>query len=133
MSIFVLHHKRSGMIKDGVQYIGRPSILGNPFTHLETDTLAQFKVATVEQAICEYRTYFYNRLNADSDFRNEVARLVRIYQMRGVLFLSCWCKDELRPSKKDHGCHCDVVREFILLTLPVMYYYQRVANVWVNV
>ena len=132
MSIFVLHHKRSGMIKDGVQYIGRPSILGNPFTHLETDTLAQFKVATVEQAICEYRTYFYNRLNTDPDFRNEVARLVRIYQMYGVLYLSCWCKDELKPSKKDHGCHCDVVREFILTTVPILYYYQRTANAFMG-
>ena len=54
MSIFVLHHKRSGMITDGTEYIGRPSILGNPFTHLETDTLAQSKVDTVEDAINEY-------------------------------------------------------------------------------
>lgn len=132
MSIFVLHHKRSGMITDGTEYIGRPSILGNPFTHLETDTLAQFKVDTVEDAINEYRSYFYIRLNTDSAFRNEVARLVRVYQIRGVLYLSCWCKDELKPSKKDHGCHCDVVREFILTTVPILYYYQRTANAFMG-
>ena len=132
MSIFVLHHKRSGMITDGTEYIGRPSILGNPFTHLKTDTLAQFKVDTVEDAINEYRSYFYIRLNTDPAFRNEVARLVRVYQIRGVLYLSCWCKDELKPSKKDHGCHCDVVREFILTTVPILYYYQRTANVFMG-
>jgi hypothetical protein len=120
------------MITDGTEYIGRPSILGNPFTHLETDTLAQFKVDTVEDAINEYRSYFYIRLNTDSAFRNEVARLVRVYQIRGVLYLSCWCKDELKPSKKDHGCHCDVVREFILTTVPILYYYQRTANAFMG-
>lgn len=132
MSIFILHHKRSGMITDGVEYIGRPSILGNPYTHLEKDTAAKFKVDTVEDAIAGYRYHFYNELNTNTLFRNEVARLVRIYQIKGVLYLSCWCKDELKPSKKDHGCHCDVVREFILTTVPILYYYQRTANVFMG-
>ena len=128
MTILVLHHKRSGMTADGTEYIGRPGVLGNPYTHLEKDTQAQFKVDTVEDAILNYRVYFYTQLNTNPVFRNEVARLVRIYQHRGFLNLSCWCKDELKPSKKDHGCHCDVVREFILTTVPVLYFYQRTAN-----
>lgn len=132
MTILVLHHKRSGMITDGVEYIGRPSILGNPYTHLETDTLAKFKVATVEEAINCYRTHFYIQLHSDINFRNEVARLVRTYQIRGNLYLSCWCKDELKPTKKDHGCHCDVVREFILTAVPVMYFYQRTGNIFMG-
>lgn len=129
MTIYVLHHKRSGLTADGVQYIGRPHVLGNPFTHLEKDTLAQYKVDTVEQAIDEYRIHFYRELNTNPEFRNEVARLVRHYQLHGILYLSCWCKDELSPRSKDHGCHCDVVREFILTTLPVLYWQQRAGNI----
>ena len=128
MTIYVVHRKRSGLTLPGVDYVGRPHILGNRYTHLDKDTLAEYKVATVEEAVACYRADFYKKLQADPEFREEVVRLVRKYQTTGQLILACWCKDELAPRKTDHVCHCDVIREFILLTLPPMTYYQQVGK-----
>ncbi len=38
-------------------YIGRPSKWGNPFSH-KSGTLAQFRVATREEAVARYREWF---------------------------------------------------------------------------
>lgn len=40
-------------------YIGRPSIYGNPYSHLP-NTLATFKVKTREEAIIKYEEYLLN-------------------------------------------------------------------------
>lgn len=72
-------------------YIGRPSKWGNPFSHKE-GTLAQFKVATVQDAVEEYRKWIVKQ----PDLMNDLDEL------RGMT-LGCWCK----PGP----CHGDVLME----------------------
>ena len=48
-------NKRTDTVPHGAVYIGRPS--GNPFTHLSGKTLAQFHVATVQEAVAAYRRW----------------------------------------------------------------------------
>lgn len=86
-------------------YIGRPSIFGNPYSHL-FNTLAEYKVDTREQAIEKYREYFYNRFRTDDQFKKEVMHLIHTYIYHENLILICWCS----PL----SCHGDIIKDFIL-------------------
>ena len=87
-------------------YIGRPSILGNPYTHFNTvNTLAKYKVDTREDAINKYKKYFYETLETNHKFEKEVNWLVANYLYYERLILVCWCS----PL----SCHGDVIKEYI--------------------
>jgi hypothetical protein len=73
-------------------YIGRGSIWGNPFTHLTTETKAQFVVSTREEAIEKYREWLMGQPEL----------LKQIPNLRGKV-LGCWCV----PKR----CHGDVLAE----------------------
>lgn len=60
-------------------YVGRPSIWGNPFSHLP-DTLAEFRVASREEAILAYEKWIL----AQPDF------LALVPTLKGRI-LGCWC------------------------------------------
>lgn len=91
------------------EYIGRPSPLGNPFSHMP-DTLADHKVDTREEAIACFKA------RLESDLRigkpavvNELNRLANIAMSTGHLTLRCWCA----PLP----CHGDVIKDLILSTI----------------
>lgn len=76
-------------------YIGRPSKWGNPYTHIkDKDTLAEFVVATREEAIEKYREYIENNaeLLADLD------------ELEGKV-LGCWCYPK--------SCHGEILMELL--------------------
>lgn len=75
-------------------YVGRPSVYGNPFSHL-AGTLAQYQVSTREEAVAAYRTWIHNPENR--------ALLQKVKtELKGKV-LGCWCK----PL----SCHGDVLAE----------------------
>ena len=76
------------------EYIGRPSSLGNPYSHQE-NTIAQFKVATRDDSIDKYDIWLDEQLKSDTAAKREFDRLVEIYKNTGELTLVCWC-DPLR-------------------------------------
>ena len=67
-------------------YIGRPSIWGNPFSHL-SGTLAKFKVKTRDEAIECYEKWILNQPEL----------IARLPELKGKI-LGCWC-----IPKKCHG------------------------------
>jgi len=75
-------------------YIGRPSKWGNPFTHLNDTTRAQFKVATREEAIEKYEEWI----------RQQPQLLADLHELDGKV-LGCWCKPQ--------ACHGDVLVKLI--------------------
>ena len=85
-------------------YCGRGSVLGNPYSH-KLNTLAKFVVANREEAIGNYRKYFYGEIKTNADFLNELRRIYVIAQSNEVN-LVCFCYPK--------SCHCDVIKEFIL-------------------
>ncbi len=90
MAIHVVNKKQ---FKGEGIYIGRPSVLGNPF--------AIGRDGDREEVIARYRAWLWDQVAA----RNEVfAELVKIKGMaeRGEVYLVCWCK----PL----ACHGDVVK-----------------------
>ena len=69
-------------------YCGRPSILGNPFSHLN-DSIARFKCKQ-EEVIPNYEKWL-NELNENS---KEIKLLQKLkeYGLTKNLCLECWCK-----------------------------------------
>jgi len=81
---------------DGV-YIGRPSILGNPF-QIGKDGL------TRKESIEKYKIWFRWKMESDPSFKKYVQSLVQITQ-NGDLVLICWCAPK--------ACHGDFIKETI--------------------
>ena len=85
-------------------YIGRPSALGNPFSHLP-NTLAVYRVASREEAIEKYREWLREKLKTDNEVSREFRNLVKFYRKFGELTLICWCVPK--------ACHGNVIRELM--------------------
>ena len=71
-------------------YIGRPSKWGNPFSSKQ-GTLADFRVASTEEALASYERWLLSQPELVAMARNE---------LRGKV-LGCWCA----PKK----CHGDIL------------------------
>ena len=85
-------------------YIGRPSCLGNPFSHLE-NTKADFKVKDREEAVALYEVWLKEQLRENVRVRQEMLNLYNNWRESGELNLICWCS----PKR----CHGDVIKEFL--------------------
>lgn len=72
-------------------YIGRGSKWGNPYSHLP-NSLAQFKVATREEAIQKYKEWL----------NNQPELLANLHELRGKV-LGCYCY----PA----ACHGNILAE----------------------
>ena len=79
-------------------YIGRPSPLGNPFII--------GKDGDRTEVISKYKRWLLLQLARPSKAKDELNRLIELYNERKELVLICWCA----PAP----CHGDVIREFIL-------------------
>jgi hypothetical protein len=95
-------------------YIGRTrrpkdGIFGNPFSHKD-DTLAEYKVATVEEAIEKYRSWVRAMWVSDEYFHLALTSLVKDYLRGKEIVLVCWCKTANHPNAP---CHGDVLKELI--------------------
>ena len=82
-------------------YIGRPSLIGNPYrigTH-----------GTREQVIARYREWLWQQVKRRDEVYHELSRLADEAR-KGDLTLICWCKEQGREI----ACHGDIVRAAIL-------------------
>lgn len=90
-------------------YIGRPSVLGNPFTH-KTGTTAEIVMETREEAIAAYEKYAMTKIEqGDKDFLSEFRKLKNEFLTKGYLNLGCHCS----PL----GCHGDIVKKILVTSL----------------
>jgi hypothetical protein len=72
-------------------YIGRPSIWGNPFSHL-VGTLAKFQAESRDDAVAKYKEWI----------QTQPELLAKLPELKGKT-LGCWCKPK--------SCHGDVLAE----------------------
>ncbi len=88
-------------------YIGRGSVMGNPYHHKESNhPQALYKVDTVEEAIEGYESYFQNcYFSTDEGFRRQVQKLIDRESNDQNTNLVCYCA----PDK----CHGDVIKKFV--------------------
>ena len=88
-------------------YIGRGSVLGNPYTHLPLgSTAAEIQVESREKAIEMYREYVIYKIKHDTKFRTAMIRLVGTILKGEDVNLVCYCKPK--------ACHGDVIKDFVL-------------------
>ena len=85
-------------------YVGRPSPLGNPYTHVGSRH-AEYRVATRDEAVDKYESWLKEKLGSDNEISREFWSLVEFYKDFGRLVLSCWCA----PKR----CHADVIARMI--------------------
>ena len=83
-------------------YIGRPSPLGNPFSHNGVRTV--FKTLTFktrEEAIEAYEKYFDEMYGKDEEFTKAFDEIYEHYKNGEDIYLQCFCKPK--------ACHGDVI------------------------
>lgn len=83
--------------KDAV-YIGRPSVYGNPFSHIPSFYPDVTVVDTREESIARYREYFYERIKTDPIFK------MQVHELKGK-DLICFCA----PLP----CHGDIILDYL--------------------
>jgi len=108
----VIHviHKKNKDKYDNVIYVGRGSVLGNPYTSIKgRETLAEFVVDSRKESIEKFREYLLNSIEGKN--KNVCDELNRIYleAMKGDVYLSCYCFPR--------SCHADVIKEIIDLKI----------------
>ena len=81
-------------------YIGRPSLLGNPF-HIGTH-------GTRREVIAQYRVWLWQQIKEQPAVFQELQRLA-LQAQHDDLVLLCWCKEPDRAVP----CHGDVIRAAI--------------------
>ena len=85
-------------------YIGRPSILGNPFTHNGVKTsLAKLAFKTREESIEAYEKYFDTMYGKDEEFTKAFDEIYEHYKNGEDVYLQCFCK----PLP----CHGDIIAD----------------------
>ena len=87
-------------------YIGRGSVLGNPFTHDgKKSSLAKLSFKTREEAINAYKLYFKAMYENDNEFKSIVDISYEKYKNGEDVYLQCFCK----PLE----CHGDFIKSEI--------------------
>lgn len=85
-------------------YIGRPSILSNPYTHLDVEkTLALFQCSDREETIEKYSEYFDIMYGHNKEFTDIVDEIFEKYKNGEEIYLGCFCKPKT--------CHGDVIKK----------------------
>lgn len=99
-------HKKEADKYENVIYIGRGSILGNPYTSIQgRETLAQFVVGSRDESIESFKKYLFECIEKKEE---KVCNLLnQIYSMaiREEVFLSCYCSPK--------PCHGDIIKQLI--------------------
>ena len=82
--------------------IMRPSILSNPYTHLEVGrTRALYQCKTREESIEKYSDYFDTMYSGNIEFKEVVDEIYDKYKNGETIYLECCCK----PLP----CHGDII------------------------
>ena len=95
-------------------YVGRGSVLGNPYTSKNLDkTKAKYQCANKEEALSNYRKYLLEKIkDNDKDICDELNAIFML-AVKHKCDLVCYCA----PNK----CHGDIIKEIIVDKL-VKYY-----------
>lgn len=95
--------KDTEKLGENVFVVCRPSIFGNPYTHIKDKTTkARVVVKDRETAIKLYDAYFDEMVKEDKDFKTEWDKMYEVYQNNDEIFLGCFCS-------LNESCHADII------------------------
>lgn len=73
-------------------YIGRPSILSNPYTHDgKKSSLARLSFKTREEALEAYQLYFDTMIEQNLEFQAAFNQIYEKYKKGEDVYLGCFC------------------------------------------
>lgn len=85
--------------------ICRPSILGNPYSHLPEDKcMAIYRCKNRDEAIDNYSKYFDIMYGSNLKFTNAIDEIYEKYKNGVDVYLGCFCPKSMR-------CHGDIIIE----------------------
>jgi hypothetical protein len=91
-------------------YIGRGSVLGNPYTHIsDRKTKAIYVVKDRETAINSYSHYFDVMYGSNLEFTKAIDEIYRKYAAGEDVYLGCYCHPK--------SCHGDVIAKKLMQKL----------------
>lgn len=100
-------HKKDSHLYSNVIYIGRGSILGNPYTSIQgRETLAEFVVESRKESINCFKEYILKCIENKEKSICDILNKIYKQSKEGEVYLTCYC----RPKKT---CHGDVIKEII--------------------
>lgn len=104
-------HKKDKDKFNNVIYIGRGSVLGNPYTSIQDrETKAEFVVDSRKESIQAFKEYLLKKIEEkDEEICNTMNEIYTL-ATQGDVYLACYC----RPKKT---CHGDVIKEIVELKL----------------
>lgn len=90
-------------------YIGRGSVLGNPYTSKKLDnTKALYQCSSKEESIERYEVYLRDKIESgDIVIMNEINYMLKHLKTSDIN-LVCYCKP--------NDCHGDVIKSYLLST-----------------
>lgn len=88
-------------------YIGRGSLLGNPFTSIkDRKTRAQFVCSCREESVTNFKDYLLKKIaEKDKLICDELNKIYLAAKSGKTVYLICFCKPKL--------CHGDIIKEII--------------------
>lgn len=95
-------------------YIGRGSVLGNPYTHItDKKTKALYQARDRDDAIDKYSHYYDLMYGSNLAFTKVINEIYEKYKSGEDVFLECYCKKYKCTDihLDDVRCHGDVIKE----------------------
>ena len=104
MVMIYIYNRRTETHNKNDFYIGRGSILGNPYSHIkDRKTKAIYEAKDRDDAIDKYSHYFDLMYGSNKAFTQAIDEIFEVYKSGDDVFLGCFCK----PLR----CHGDVIKE----------------------
>ena len=95
-------------------YIGRGSVLGNPYSHIkDKKTKAIYEAKDRDDAIDKYSRYFDLMYGKNKAFTKVVDEIYELYRSGEDVYLECYCKKHQSSDNyvNDVRCHGDIIKE----------------------
>lgn len=104
MVMIYIYNRRTETHNKNDFYIGRGSVLGNPYSHIkDRKTKAIYEAKDRDDAIDKYSHYFDLMYGSNKAFTQAIDEIYEVYKSGDDVFLGCFCK----PLR----CHGDVIKE----------------------
>jgi len=88
-------------------YVGRPSVLGNPWSSVKSSIVDRAKlVENPDIAIELYGNWLDEKMKTVNEVSREIFRLVEVYKKEEKLTLICWCFPK--------NCHANIIAKKIM-------------------
>lgn len=101
--IYVYNRKNETHYKNSF-YIGRGSVLGNPYTHIkDRKTKAIYQADDRDDAIDKYSRYYDIMYGSNIAFTKAIDEIYDVYKTGEDVYLACYCS----PLR----CHGDIIKE----------------------